>query len=90
MLHPTAAAAQPSKPAEMVPLAVTCPPDTVNREGCFLQLDYKVIKKQTCCVQTGRNPSAASLKFVAHAKDWKEIKGLGTRTRSTHTVQDTL
>lgn len=72
MPHPTAAAAQSSGPAKMVPLAVTCP-QTQSEEGvCFLQLDYEVIKKQTHCVQMGRNPSAASLRFVTHVKDWEQ------------------
>lgn len=40
--HPTAAAAQPPRPAEMVPLAVTCPPHTEWMEGVFCS--WKLLK----------------------------------------------
>ena len=53
--------------------------------GCFLHLDYKVIKTQTCCVQSGRNPGAASLRFVAHAKGWGERRKGWGRASFLHT-----
>lgn len=68
--RPTAAAAQPPRPAETVPLAVTCPPHTERMEQGFCSWNIKIIKRQTHHAQSGRNSSAAPLRFVARAKSW--------------------
>lgn len=72
--HPTVAAAQDPRPAEMVPLEH---PEWM--EGGFCSWNIQVIKKQTHRAQSGWNSSAAPLSFVACARGWWEDERAGNR-----------
>lgn len=77
MPHPTTAITQPSSPAEMMPLR-WCPllspalPDTESAGRVLCAAGLRSHWRANTLWESGRNPSAASLRFVAHAKGWGE------------------